>query len=82
MNLCTIIFNEQTIYLFIKLNKSISPTSKRATTLEQTVAADVTPSNYISDALSNKLMVYPRFCISLHIPLNQHIFDRLPSVMS
>lgn len=24
MNLCTIEFNEQTIYLFIKLNKSIS----------------------------------------------------------
>lgn len=63
MNLCTIVFNEQTIYLFIKLNKSISPTSKTATALEQTVAADATPSNYmhnISDALSNKLMVYPR----------------------
>lgn len=60
MNLCTIVFNEQTIYLFIKLNKSISPTSKTVTALEQTVAADATPSNYISDALSNKLMVYPR----------------------
>lgn len=31
MNLCTIEFNEQTIYRFIKLNKSISPTSKTAT---------------------------------------------------
>lgn len=42
MNLCTIVFNEQTIYLFIKLNKSISPTSKTATALVQTVAADAT----------------------------------------
>lgn len=35
MNLCTIFFNEQTIYLFNKLNGSIPPTSKTATALLQ-----------------------------------------------